>query len=93
MALRRYGNQRDANEHEIIRVLEQAGCTVIKLDTPVDLAVGRCTPRGPRTFFLEVKTEKGKLTPDQVEFFDTWKGHAAIVRNEDEALKAIGVLR
>lgn len=53
-----------------------------------DLAVGY---RG-LTYFMEVKADKGKLTPAEQEFFDTWKGRAAVVHSPAEALRAIGVV-
>lgn len=34
MSLRKYGNQRDANEPEIIAALEKVGATVYPLDLP-----------------------------------------------------------
>ena len=66
MGLRRYGNKRDDNEDEIKKALIQAHCSVYELDQPCDLLVGRMTPAGPRTYLLEVKTEKGTQTPDLV---------------------------
>ena len=92
MALRLHGNQRDANEQEIIDCLEAAHCTVEKIDVPCDLIVGRNHGFERRTYLLEVKTEKGKLTPDQFDFQTEWRGQYAIVRNCDEALKAVGIV-
>lgn len=85
MSLKRYGNQRDANEPAIVRALETIGCSVVRLDTPCDLLVGR----HGRTFLLEVKSEKGKLTGDQVEFSETWRGHFKVVRSMDDAIAAV----
>ena len=94
MALRRYGNKRDQIEADCIKALEQAHCSVYSLDLPLDALVGRVDPRlGPMTFLLEFKEPgKGKLTPDQLEFIKTWRGHYAVVHSPDEALKAVGVL-
>jgi len=52
------------------------------------LAVGR----GGKVYFLEVKTDNGKLTPAELEFQQMWRGHYAIVRTPEEALKAIGAV-
>jgi hypothetical protein len=82
----------DANQAEIVDVLRQLGASVLILSRVgqgcADLAVGL---RG-ETFFLEVKTDKGKLTPAEKEFMDSWRGHYAIVRTPEEALKAIGLM-
>ena len=40
-------------------------------------------------YLLEVKRDKkAKLTPDQVEFFASWRGQRVVVTNLDEAIKA-----
>ena len=81
----------DANQAEIVDALRQAGASVLVLSRVgqgcADLAVGL---RG-ETFFLEIKTGKGKLTPSEKEFMDKWRGHYAIVRTAEEALEAIGL--
>ena len=89
--LKRYGNQRDANEPEIVRALEQAGCSVIRLNTPADLLVGRTTPQGKRTYLIEVKSANGTLTRDQDTFTDLWRGQFSVVRSVEDALIAVGV--
>ena len=83
----------DANQPEIVQALRDVGATVFVLARVgqgiPDLAVGY---RG-RNYFLEVKNLDGrgdKLTPAEKEFFDTWHGQAAVVRNEAEALAVIG---
>lgn len=46
-----------------------------------------------RNFLLEVKDEKGRLSEDQKLFHATWHGmKVAVVRNETEALIAIGLV-
>jgi hypothetical protein len=94
MGLSRYGNQRDANEPEIVAALTKIGATVMRIDTPADLLVGY---RG-RTFLLEVKlppgprggTSHSKLTPDQVTFERDWAGQYDVARTVHEAFDAIG---
>lgn len=91
MKKRGYARKRDANEAEIVAALERVGATVAELDKPVDLVVGY---RGVN-FLLEVKNGNQppswqRMTEDQQRFFDTWQGRAAVVRNVDEALEAIG---
>jgi VRR-NUC domain. len=82
----RYAYHRKDNNHDEIRdALERVGATVVP-DGPVDLVVGF---RGA-TYLIEVKTAKGKLRPTQENFVRRWKGHVAVVRTIDEALKVIG---
>jgi len=82
----RYAYHRKDNNHDEIRdALERVGATVVP-DGPVDLVVGF---RGA-TYLIEVKTAKVKLRPTQENFVRRWKGHVAVVRTIDEALKVIG---
>lgn len=82
----------DANQAEIKEALEKVGADVfITSDVAQgypDLTVGF---RG-HTFLIEVKTTAGKLTEPQQHFHATWRGHVAIVRNVDEALRVIGAI-
>ena len=46
-----------------------------------------------RNFLLEVKAEKGDLSPEQILFHEKWRGmKVSVVRNELEALIAIGLV-
>ena len=88
----RWAAKVDRNQAGIVAALRDAYCSVLPMHRlgqgAPDLAVGY---RG-ETFFLEVKTDKGKLTPREQEFMEGWRGHYAIVRTPEEALRAIGVL-
>lgn len=81
----------DRNQAPIVEMLRQVGASVEPLH-----AVGRGVPdllvgyRG-RTYLLEVKTDRGDLTDDQRAWHGRWRGHLAVIRTADEALKAIGV--
>ena len=86
-----WGKQRDANEPDIVRALEQVHATVHELHAPVDLLVGW---RGVN-WLLEVKDGRKipahrALTAEQVEFFQLWRGSRAVVRSPAEALCVIG---
>lgn len=75
----------DANQAEIVLSLEKIGCLVWDMEKPVDLLVefrGLFVP-------LEVKTEKGTLTPAQEKFFRKTKGPAFVVRDHVEAVMAV----
>lgn len=88
MGIPKHNPKRDVNELEIIRALEWAGATVVRLSAKgvPDLLVGIDN----QTYLLEVKTDKGALTTDQTVFFSTWAGQAAVVRSIEDALKVIG---
>ena len=87
--MKRYAARRDANEGEIVRALEKAGCDVVRLDF-CDLLVGR---RG-RNYLLEVKDgrkapSKRPLTPQQVKLRWGWRGHYRVVTSTEEAIEAV----
>ena len=75
----------DANQNEIVNALEKIGCTVYKIGRPVDLVVGR----NALNWLMDVKSEKGTLTPFQKRFFKEWKGQVRIVRSPEEAIKVV----
>ena len=79
----------DANQKDIVDALRKAGATVLILSRVgqgcPDIAVGY----HGHNYFLEVKTDKGKLTQEEHEFFSTWRGSAAVVHSVDEALAFI----
>lgn len=84
----RYAARVDANHKEIADALLEIGRSVLSLhrlgqDAP-DLLVGN----GETNTLLEIKTESGKLTKGQKEFFEKWRGPKAVVRTIDEAIKA-----
>lgn len=74
-------NKRDANEAEIVSRLRAHGLSVYPIDKPCDLIVGY---RG-RTYLVEVKSDKGRLTRTQQEFVASWRGCWAVLRSVDEA--------
>jgi Holliday junction resolvase len=70
-------NKRDANEQEIVNALEAHGFSVKRLDTPVDLLLGKFG----HTWIAEVKVEGKKLNANQVEFFKDWRGNKTVFRS------------
>lgn len=83
MSIRRHNARRDANEPEIVSALQAAGASVLRMDFPVDLAIGY---RG-RTVLAEVKLPGAKLNDNQKQFFATWRGATPpILRTVDDAL-------
>ena len=88
--LKRYAMKRDENEEEIVLALESCGCTVHRLDSPVDLLVGR----GKRNILIEVKNpNKPKADRQKTEaqrtFFSEWQGQVAIVETIDQAIELV----
>ena len=88
----------DANQSDIVAALRKAGATVQPLH-----AVGKGCPDllvGYQrvNYLLEVKDgskvpSAQKLTEDQVEWHELWRGQAAVVNDVKSALTAIGALR
>ena len=92
VTLNRYAARRDDNEDEIVSALRRCGYRVWRHDQPLDLLVyfQRIRTRGAAFGFLEVKTERGKLTAAQDQFFgDTDGAPRAVVRDALEALATI----
>lgn len=86
----------DANQAAIMRVLRQAGCSCTDTHEVghgfVDLVVGRVDAEGvPRTYLLEIKSPGGTLTDDEWCWQTFWRGSKAIVHDEIEALRAVGL--
>lgn len=85
----------DANQADIVAALRRVGATVQPLHTVgggvPDLLIGR----GGVNYVIEVKDgskppSKRQLTPDQIEWHSSWRGHVSTVKSVDEALTAIG---
>ncbi len=85
MSLNRYAKRRDSNEQEIVDALEAIGCSVVRLDKPVDLLVGHSA----RCYLLEIKGENGRLTQGQKDFMKTWQGQVRVVTTPEEAIEVI----
>ncbi len=77
----------DANRAEIVRNLKLMGIAVYDLKMPCDLL---CHFRGVN-HLVEIKNIDGKntLTQAQKDFIEMWPGPVHIVRNTDEAIRAI----
>lgn len=76
----------DGNHKEIVSALQAVGCSVLSLADKghgcPDLLVGI---RG-KNYLVEIKNGNGKITPDQQQFFNTWKGSVMVVRTEQDVL-------
>jgi Holliday junction resolvase len=92
----RYRGKVDANQPEIVKVLRQAGATVLSLSNMgsgcPDLLVGF----HDANFLMEIKDPARKpseqrLTEGEQDFFDSWVGQKAVVKTPEEALRVIGL--
>lgn len=91
-ALRYYSARRDANEPAIVRVFQDMGCLVWRLDKPVDLLIYCFKSLSERLLLVEVKTAKGDLNANQRAFVEAgWPVH--VVRSEDDAISLVKRLR
>lgn len=94
----------DANQPDIVRALRQAGASVaITSDLGhgyPDLLVGfrpsvawiLAQPTPLRISLpMEIKTLRGRLTPEEADWHASWEGSVVVVRSVAEALVAIGV--
>ena len=79
----------DGNQQEIVDHLRAIGCTVQDVHALghgfPDILVGW---RG-RNYLFEIKTIRGKITPDEKEFAKYWKGQVALIRTFEQAVEYI----
>lgn len=79
----------DSNQSGIVAGLRQFGASVVDLHM-----VGHGCPdlgvsyRG-KTYLFEVKSETGRLTPDEQKFHDEWRGIIYTVRTIEQALQIL----
>lgn len=82
----------DANQQEIVDALRKVGASVESLHRVgggvPDLLIGFRN----QNFLIEVKTGTGRLNDRQRDWHQLWRGHVAIARTIDEALRAVGLL-
>ncbi len=86
----------DKNQKEIVAALRKMGCSVEHLHKVghgcPDILVGYHR----MNLLLEIKDgakvkSAQKLTPDQVEWHEQWRGRVEVVRDINEALWAVGI--
>lgn len=88
----------DRNQSEIVRALRQAGATVtatheIGKGFP-DLAVGY----RQQNFLIEIKDplqppSRKRLTPDEKQWHEAWRGSVVVVETPEDALRHIGAIK
>ena len=79
----------DANQHALVKALRAAGASVSLTHTIgqgyPDLSVGW----HGKNLLLEVKSEGGKLTPEELDWQAQWRGQVATVHTVEEALSLL----
>lgn len=88
----------DANQNEIVDALRKSGCSVQILSNVgkgcTDLVVGIPFRGTGLNLMMEIKDgnkpkSAQKLTPDQVEWHNNWKGHKVVVNSAELAINAV----
>lgn len=88
----------DANQPEIIRTLEEMGCTVQDLSRVgegcPDILVGVCG----RNILMEIKdgsrvASERKLNKRQREWFANWRGQRMVVESREQVIEIINEIR
>ena len=82
----------DGNQTEIVAALKKAGASVLHLHTLRHGAPDLCVGFRGRNYLMEIKTERGRMTPDEYAFEQNWNGSYFLVRTVDEALLLIGAM-
>ena len=91
--MRRHGRV-DANQGDIVGALLLVGATPRSLSSLGDGCPDLLVGFRQRTYLMEIKSPKGRLTDQQKDWIASWNGSPVhIVHTIDEALKAIGVLK
>lgn len=84
----------DANQADIVKALRQAGASVLCLHRVgqgcPDLLVGK----NEVNLLMEIKDGSlpaswRTLSPDEAEFFTTWRGQVKLVKSVEEALEVL----
>lgn len=97
--MKKYG-RKDGNHNAIADALREIGCSVLDLspmgDGCPDLLIW--SGRMMRYVLVEVKNgdlppSRRRLTPDQIEFHQTWRGPIVVLESVSEALQLFGGVR
>lgn len=85
--------RRDANHGEIQGSFERAGAPCLDLSGVGDDCPDVLTCIAGINVLVEIKTEKGTLTPGQKEFFRDWPGPKEVARNTDDVIAIVNKYR
>tara|TARA_R100000655_G_C2964288_1_gene189385 strand:+ start:776 stop:1093 length:318 start_codon:yes stop_codon:yes gene_type:complete len=93
MARSRLGNKKDANHKELVKIFENAGCSVLDISSLPNCCDVIVSKYG-RSIFCEIKDGKKppsqrKLTDGEIKFMNETQGAWRLVQSEDDAYKFI----
>ena len=79
----------DLNQSPIVKAFRQLGCSVVVTSGMgegfPDLVVGFMR----QNYLIECKSARGKLTPEQHEFFVKWRGQYDVIRSKEEVVEFV----
>lgn len=95
--MRKYGRV-DATHKEFADAYRKMGCSFLSLSALGDGAPDGIVGYGGLSLLVEFKDgakpkSRQKLTPDQREFWDTWKGGVRLVNSLDAVVESVEVLK
>jgi hypothetical protein len=95
---RKYGCKADKNQPEIVEAIRKLGGTVLHLHTLGHGAPDICIGYGGLSLLAEIKDggrplSAQKLTKDEQEWHSKWTGGCYLIRNVEDAAKAVNTLK
>lgn len=86
--------RRDRNHGEIVKAFRKLGWSVLDLAQLGNGCPDLLVSFGKRTLLCEVKDgeavpSKRELTPDQVKFWNTWRGEKRLVESVEDVLSVV----
>ncbi len=79
----------DLNHTEIVNAFKRFGFSVADLSRVGGGVPDLMVSRGGHTFLVEVKSKKGKLRPNQINWHRRWKGEIKVIRSVED-VQALG---
>lgn len=84
----RWAAKVDENQKEVVEALRKAGRAVLPLHQVGQGCPDLLVSSSEEMWLVEVKSEKGRLTPAQVKFIEEWTGKEILVaRTAEEAIR------
>ena len=77
----------DINQQAIVDAYRRLGASVLLLHRVGQGCPDICLGVDGLNVLQEIKMPKGKLTPDEAEWHESWRGQVEIVRSVDEAIE------